>query len=204
MIPVVLASASPRRQELLSQIGVQFTVRVPDIDETPDGEEAPDAYVRRLAQAKAAAVGARPDELVIAADTTVDLGGQILGKPLGDGDAMSMLRRLSARTHRVHTGVAVRRGNHRFAEVCTTLVTFVSLDEATIELYVGTGEADGKAGSYALQGAGGALVQGVRGSVSNVIGLPLHVVVELAGRCGVSLFDGSGQVSALRRSASSQ
>jgi nucleoside triphosphate pyrophosphatase len=191
MITVVLASASPRRHELLSQIGVQFTVRVPDIDETPAAEEPPDAYVRRLAQTKAAAVGAGPDELIIAADTTVDLDGQILGKPLDDADAMSMLRRLSARTHRVHTGVAVRRGDHQFAEVCTTLVTFVTLDEATIEWYVGTGEADGKAGSYALQGAGGALVQGVRGSFSNVIGLPLHAVVELAGRCGVYLLGGS-------------
>ena len=98
----------------------------------------------------------------------------ILGKPLDDRDATSMLRRLSGRTHRVHTGVAVRLGELEFAEVCTTLVTFVALDEAMIEWYVATGEPMGKAGSYALQGAGGALVQLVRGSVSNVIGLPLH------------------------------
>jgi septum formation protein len=187
MTAVVLASGSPRRHELLTQIGVPFSVRVPDIDETPTGDESPTQYVRRLAFAKAAAVVATADELVIAADTTVDLGGEILGKPLDAPDAATMLRRLSTRTHKVHTGVAVRLGDVEVAEVCTTLVTFVELDEATIEWYVATGEPMGKAGSYALQGAGGALVQLVRGSVSNVIGLPLHVVVELAHRCGVDL-----------------
>ncbi len=192
MTRVVLASASPRRQELLAQIGVRFTVRVPDIDESPEGNESPAEYVRRLASAKAAVVGAAPDELVIAADTTVDLGGKILGKPLDDRDAASMLRRLSARTHRVHTGVAVRRGGRDLAEVCTTLVTFVTLDEGMIEWYLSTGEPMGKAGSYAVQGAGGALVRSLRGSVSNVIGLPLHVVVALAGRCGLDLLTAAG------------
>jgi septum formation protein len=187
MTAVVLASGSPRRHELLTQIGVPFSVRVPDIDETPTGDETPTEYVRRLAFAKAAAVIATADELVIAADTTVELGGEILGKPLDARDAASMLRRLSARTHKVHTGVAVRLGDLEVAEVCTTLVTFVDLDDATIEWYVATGEPMGKAGSYALQGAGGALVQLVRGSVSNVIGLPLHVVIDLAHRCGVDL-----------------
>ncbi len=187
MTAVVLASGSPRRHELLTQIGVPFTVRVPDIDESPDGDERPPEYVRRLAFAKAAAVSAAGHELVIAADTTVELGGEILGKPLDEQDAASMLRRLSARTHRVHTGVAVRLGDLEVAEVCTTLVTFVELDEEMIDWYVATGEPLDKAGSYALQGAGGALVQLVRGSVSNVIGLPLHVVIELADRCGIDL-----------------
>ena len=187
MTAVVLASGSPRRHELLAQIGVQFTVRVPDIDESPEPAEAPEAYVRRLAFAKAAAVSAAADELVIAADTTVELGGEILGKPVDEHDAASMLRRLSARTHRVHTGVAVRRGEVEVAEVCTTLVTFVELDEAMIRWYVGTGEPMDKAGAYAVQGAGGALVRLVRGSVSNVVGLPLHVVIELADRCGARL-----------------
>ncbi len=185
MTAVVLASGSPRRHELLTQIGVPFSVRVPDIDETPTGDETPTEYVRRLAFAKAAAVIATADELVIAADTTVELGGEILGKPLDARDAASMLRRLSARTHKVHTGVAVRLGDLEVAEVCTTLVTFVDLDDVTLDWYVATGEPMGKAGSYALQGAGGALVQLVRGSVSNVIGLPLHVVIELAQRCGI-------------------
>jgi len=187
MTAVVLASGSPRRHELLTQIGVPFSVRVPDIDETPTDHEPATDYVRRLAYAKAAAVIAAADELVVAADTTVELSGDILGKPIDASDAASMLRRLSARTHKVHTGIAVRLGDLEIAEVCTTLVTFIDLDEATIEWYVATGEPMGKAGSYALQGAGGALVQLVRGSVSNVIGLPLHVVIQLAHRCGVDL-----------------
>ena len=187
MTAVVLASGSPRRHELLTQIGVPFAVRVPDIDESPHRQERPPDYVRRLAFAKAAAVGAASYELIIAADTTVELAGEILGKPLDPHDAASMLRRLSGRTHRVHTGVAVRLGDLEVAEVCTTLVTFVELDEPMIDWYVATGEPMDKAGSYALQGAGGAMVQLVRGSVSNVIGLPLHVLVELAQRCGVDL-----------------
>ena len=187
MTAVVLASGSPRRHELLTQIGVRFSVRVPDIDETPTDDETAMDYVRRLAFAKAAAVVAAADELVVAADTTVELSGEILGKPFDAHDAASMLRRLSARTHKVHTGVAARLGDLEVAEVCTTLVTFVELDEAMIDWYVATGEPMGKAGSYALQGAGGALVQLVRGSVSNVIGLPLHVVIELVHRCGVDL-----------------
>jgi septum formation protein len=192
MTAVVLASASPRRHELLAQIGVPLTVRVPDIDESPRKGEPPIEYVRRLGCAKAAAVKAAPDELVIAADTTVDLESTILGKPLDEHDAASMLRRLSGRTHRVHTGVAVRFGAREFVDVCTTLVTFVVLDEAMIEWYLSTGEPLDKAGSYALQGAGAALVSSVHGSVSNVIGLPLHVVIELAGRCGVDLLTIAG------------
>jgi len=187
MTTVILASASPRRHELLSQIGVRFDVRVPDIDESPIEREDPVAYVRRLAIEKAAAITAAPDELVIAADTTVDLDSVIMGKPIDAHDANSMLRRLSGRTHRVHTGVAVRRGARQLVDVCTTLVTFVTLDEATIGWYVATGEPLGKAGSYAVQGAGAALVSVVDGSVSNVIGLPLHLVVDLARRLDVTL-----------------
>jgi septum formation protein len=185
MTGVVLASSSPRRHELLSQIGVPFNVRVPDIDESPLPGEDPRDYVRRLASVKAAAVRASPDELVIAADTTVELGGEIFAKPVDAADAAVMLRRLSGRTHRVHTGVAARRDGRELVEVCTTLVTFVDLDEATVEWYVRTGEPLDKAGGYALQGVGGALVRLVRGSVSNVIGLPLHLVVELARELGM-------------------
>ena len=195
MIKVVLASESPRRHELLSRIGVQFAVRVPDIDESPQGAESPADYVRRLASAKAAAVRAEPDDLIIAADTTVDLGGEILGKPADADEAASMLRRLSGRTHRVHTGVAVRRADEELAAVCTTFVTFVALDEAMIDWYVSAGEPMGKAGSYALQGAGAVLVQTVRGSVSNVIGLPMHVVIDLAGRSGVHLLSAAADDS---------
>jgi septum formation protein len=190
MTTVVLASASPRRHELLTQIGVAFVVREPDIDETPNEGEAAVDYVCRLAAAKAAAISAAPGELVIAADTTVALGSAILGKPADDRDAASTLRRLSGVTHLVHTGVAVRLGDEELAEVCTTAVTFVELDAPTIEWYVATGEPMGKAGSYAIQGAGAALVSSIDGSVSNVIGLPLHIVIELAARVGVDLLRG--------------
>lgn len=191
MTRVVLASASPRRHELLRQIGVDFEVRAPDIDETPLPGETPVEYVRRVALAKRAAVGRAADELVIAADTTVDVDSVILAKPLDAADAASMLRCLSGRAHFVHTGVAVCRADVRVAEVCTTEVAFVPLDEALIDWYVSTGEPMGKAGAYAIQGAGGALVEGVRGSVSNVVGLPLHVVIDLARRCGVDLLGSS-------------
>lgn len=185
--PVVLASASPRRRELLEQLGLKLTIASPDVDETPLPGEAPVPYVQRLAIAKAHAVAAADDALVIAADTTVDLGGEILGKPVDADEARAMLRRLSARTHRVHTGVALRLGDRTVAETVTSLVTFTELSPELIEWYVGTGEPLDKAGAYAVQGAGGAFVRRVRGSVTNVIGLPLHTVVHLAANLGVSL-----------------
>ena len=184
---IVLASASPQRRELLAQLGVRFTVALPDVDETPLPGETPVPYVQRLAIAKADAVAANDDALVIAADTTVDLGGEILAKPFDADDAGAMLRRLSARTHRVHTGVAVRLGSRTLAETITSLVTFTALTDEMIEWYVGTGEPLDKAGAYAVQGAGGVFVQRVQGSVSNVIGLPLHTIVRLAAGLGVSL-----------------
>ena len=184
---VTLASGSPRRRELLEQLGLSLTIVSPDVDETPFDGEDPVVYVRRLAIAKAFAVEAAPDALVIAADTTVDLGGEILAKPDDAAHAADMLRRLSARTHRVHTGVAVRLGDRFAAEVVTSLVTFVPLTPAVIEWYVATGEPMDKAGAYAVQGAGGVFVQRIRGSVSNVVGLPLHEVVRLAGELGVTL-----------------
>ena len=187
MRTVVLASGSPRRHELLSQIGVAFVVRTPDIDESPTESEPPVDYVRRLASAKAAAVQAASDELVIAADTTVEIDGSILGKPRDEADAASMLRQLSGRTHQVHTGVAVRLAGQEHVDVCTTLVTFVALDETMIDRYMSTAEPLGKAGAYAIQGAGAALVSRIDGSVSNVIGLPLDLTIELAGRSGVDL-----------------
>jgi septum formation protein len=192
MTRVVLASASPRRHDLLTNLGVEFVVRAPDIDESPLHGEAPIDYVRRLASAKAVAVHAAADELVIAADTTVDIDSHILGKPDDIAEAESMLRRLSGRTHRVHTGIAVRRDGRELVEVCTTEVTFVELDDAAIRWYIATGEPMGKAGAYALQGAGAALVSGVRGSVSNVIGLPMHVLIDLAAQCGVDLLPPPG------------
>jgi septum formation protein len=187
---VVLGSASPRRRDLLQQLGLEFEVVSPDIDETPLAGEAPVQYVHRLALAKSLAVPAPADALVVTADTTVDLDGNILGKPADAADAASMLRRLSARTHRVHTGVTVRVGERTATEVVTSLVTFTPLTAASIEWYVATGEPLDKAGAYAVQGAGGVFVQRIRGSVSNVVGLPLHTLVRLAADLGVQLVGG--------------
>jgi septum formation protein len=189
---IVLASASPRRLELLDRLGVEPTVLPPDIDETPLPAETADAYVARLAVAKAAAVAATltGDALVIAADTTVEIDGDILAKPADAADAAVMLRRLSGRRHRVFTGVAVRRGDEVCSEVVATGVRFAALTEADIEWYVSTGEPLDKAGAYALQGAGGVFVEAVEGSVSNVVGLPLHTVVRLAAGLGVRLVAG--------------
>jgi septum formation protein len=173
---LILASGSPRRQELLSQLGLSFTVAVPDVDETPMPGEQPMVLVRRLAAAKAAAVAGDP---VLAADTIVDVDGQVLGKPVDADDARRMLRRLSGRAHRVHTAVAVRSAGRLEVGVVTTIVTFVALQPAVIEWYIGTGEPLDKAGAYAVQGAGGVFVERIRGSVSNVVGLPLTTVAQL-------------------------
>lgn len=180
-VDLVLASGSPRRRELLAHFGVAFRVVAPDIDETPVAGESPVDYVARLACDKARAVDGG---IVIAADTTVAIDGDILGKPDGLDHARAMLRRLSGRVHQVHSGVAVRHGASVVHRVVTTEVRFADLDEATIDWYVGTGEPLDKAGAYAVQGAGAVLVADVRGSVSNVVGLPLVELVELLGSVG--------------------
>jgi nucleoside triphosphate pyrophosphatase len=177
---VVLASASPRRHDLLRSVGLDFEVRPADIDESVAPAEDPIAYVRRLSREKAVAV-AREGELVIAADTTVEVDGLILGKPIDAADARRMLALLSGRAHVVHTGVTVRSDTTLDTIAVSTTVTFVVLDDATIDWYVGTGEPMDKAGAYAMQGAGGALVERIDGSVSNVIGLPLAETLELIG-----------------------
>jgi septum formation protein len=187
MTRIVLASRSPRRRELLERLDVQFQMVVPDVDETPHPGEDPSAYVERLARDKARAVEAGPDTLVIAADTTVDLDGEILGKPSTHDDARRMLRRLSGRSHYVHTGVAVRLGDRVETGVDETRVQMTPIADHALEWYLGTGEPFDKAGAYALQGVGAVFVARVAGSVSNVIGLPLTLLVELAGRLGVDL-----------------
>lgn len=184
---VVLGSSSPRRRDLLEQLGLDIDIRPADIDETERPGEDPVAYVRRLAVEKAAAVSATADELVIAADTTVDLDGRILAKPADADEVRSILRSLSARTHRVHTGVTVRLGHTVATDVATTFVTFTPISDGALEWYLGTGEPFGKAGAYAIQGAGGVFVASVKGSVSNVVGLPLTTVVALARQVGVEL-----------------
>ena len=186
-VPVVLASGSPRRRELLDQLGIVFSVRAADIDESVLDGEDPVTYVARLSREKAAAVPVDTGTLVIAADTTVDVDGTILGKPADPAEARSMLAAMSGRRHHVHTGVTLRLDERSVTEVTTTAVDVVVIDEATAAWYVATGEPFDKAGAYAIQGAGGVFVESVRGSVSNVVGFPLTSVVALARRLGVDL-----------------
>jgi septum formation protein len=184
---LVLASASPRRRELLARLGLDPVIRPADIDETPSPGEDPHDLVVRLAAAKAATSLARGDaqDLVLAADTEVVLDGQVLGKPRDRDDAARMLRRLAGRSHEVVTGVAVRRcGTARTTRV-TTEVRFRPLCDAEIAWYVATGEPEDKAGAYALQGAGAALVERIDGSDTNVIGLPLAETVTLLRQVGM-------------------
>jgi septum formation protein len=180
---VVLASRSPRRIELLQQLVPDFTVVPADIDETPYAHEDPVSYVKRLALEKARAVYtvSGTHAIVIGADTTVDLDGHIFGQPADDDDAREMLRRLSGTTHQVHTGVAVVSAKGEAVEVVSSQVTFVSVTPELLEWYIGTGESAGKAGSYAIQGHGSALVASSSGSMSNIIGLPLEETARLLG-----------------------
>lgn len=179
--PLVLASGSPRRLRLLHSVGLDPEVRPAGVDEAVHAGEAPDDYVRRLAAAKAAAV-VQDGELVLAADTTVEIDGEILGKPTGDADLRRMLTLLSGATHRVHTGVNVIGPSGVTGAVVTSSVSFVDLDDELVEWYVERRESADKAGGYALQGAGGALVSRVEGSVSNVVGLPLAEALALLRR----------------------
>jgi septum formation protein len=189
---VRLASRSPRRRELLERIGVVVEIAPADIDESPAVGEQPTRYVERLARSKLAAVIARtsgrPSMVTLAADTTVDADGRILGQPADEADAREMLAALSGRNHRVHTAVAVadRHGTVR-VDVVTSLVTMVPITDTLAEWYLGTGEPFGKAGGYAVQGAGGVLVESVRGSLSNVVGLPLRETARLLEAAGVCL-----------------
>ena len=186
-IRVVLASASPRRSELLTQIGMSFEVMPTDIDETEHPGEDPVSYVRRLAIEKALAAVVGDDVVVIAADTTVDLDGMILAKPADDADALRMLGLLAGRTHQVHTGVAIRYQGRVAAEVNTSLVSMKASDDQWLRWYVATGEPHGKAGAYGIQGAAAVFVDSVHGSVTNVIGLPLSLLEQLLSEVGVSL-----------------
>ncbi|MEI7703920.1 MAG: Maf family protein [Deltaproteobacteria bacterium] len=189
---LVLASQSPRRRELLTSVGLVPEVRVAPVDETVRRGEAAVAYVRRLAREKGGAVRSSAGELVLAADTAVVLGTEILGKPRDEEDARRMLRALSGRTHVVATGVHGRaeRGGEGPAEETldvSSAVRFATLSEDRIAWYVATGEPLDKAGAYAVQGIGGSLVRGVAGSVTNVVGLPLAETLSLLGRLGLAL-----------------
>lgn len=190
---LVLASSSPRRREILGRLTTAFVVRPADIDETPHIGESPLDYVMRLAREKADVV-ATPDSVVIGADTSVVLDGEILGKPADRADAAATLRRLSGRAHDVMTGVAVvvtdaAGGTDAAVGHEHSVVRVTELSDERISWYVGTGEADDKAGSYGLQGAGGLFADHVEGSVSNVIGLPIERLDQLSRAVGVDLVD---------------
>ncbi|MGM0569693.1 Maf family protein [Marinobacter sp.] len=190
--PVILASASPRRADLLRQLGLCFETRPVDIDETPQPGETPSVYVYRLAREKAVAgfeLAGEPEALVLGSDTTVVLDGRILGKPADRDDARVMLRALSGRTHQVMTGVALASQGGTEVTVSTTDVAFRPLDEREIAAYCETGEPLDKAGGYGIQGRGGAFVSSITGSYSAVVGLPLDVTADLLARAGLPVWD---------------
>ena len=183
---LVLASASPRRADLLRSLGVRYSVLPVDLDETPrSGEPAKDTAVR-LAREKALAARDRgaAGDLVMGADTVVVIGDEVLGKPADDADAARMLRRLSGRTHRVITGLAlVRTGDGSvFSDAETTAVTFRPLEEDEIAWLVASGESRDKAGAYGIQGLGSLAVREIEGDYWNVVGLPLGLLKKLLGK----------------------
>jgi septum formation protein len=183
---LILASASPRRAELLTYAGIPFDVAPAPVDETPRENEAPTVYVLRVARDKAAAAVRRGDHArpILAADTAVVAEGRIMGKPKDVEDARGMLEALSGRVHDVHTGVVLRAAGREFAEVVTTRVRFVPLSTAELDWYLASGEADGKAGAYGIQGRASRFIDWIEGSWANVVGLPVdavHRMLRLAG-----------------------
>lgn len=177
---LILASASPRRRELLTQIGIIHKVVPADIDETLHPAEDPVAYVRRLAVGKAQAVQVRhPSDPVLAADTTVVLDGRVMNKPASSAEAEAMLRTLAGRTHHVQTGVAVAWGRVTLAHVETTAVTFTGITPPELQAYLGTGDSLDKAGGYGIQGYAARWISRIEGDFFNVMGLPLAATVRL-------------------------
>jgi septum formation protein len=179
---LILASASPRRRELLTQAGFTFEVRPAHVNEDPRGDEEPIAYVVRLARDKAQAVFAElndPDVAVLGADTTVTLDGHILAKPEDEADAARMLRMLSGRTHRVVTGVAIATAERTEVAAEVTGVQFLTLSDKEIAAYVETGEPMDKAGAYGIQGLAAKWIPRVEGCYFNVVGLPLALVTTM-------------------------
>ena len=177
---LVLASSSPRRRELLTAAGFEIDIDPADIDERQLPMELPRAYVERLARAKAAAVAARhPGRLVVAADTTVAVGDEILAKPESAADAARMLALVSGRSHEVFTGVAVARDGEMRAGVEATVVTMRPITAEEIDAYVSTGEPLDRAGAYAIQGGAAKFVTSCAGAYDNVVGLPISLVKRL-------------------------
>ena len=188
----ILGSGSPRRLELLAQIGVvPDDIRAPDIDETPQKAELPRPYCVRMAAEKAAAVPADADDIVLAADTTVAVGRRILGKPADTSEAEAFLRLMSGRRHKVITAVAVKRGAQVWARDVVTVVKMKSLSDQELASYLSTGDWQGKAGAYGIQGPAGALIPWIQGSFTAVVGLPLAETSNLLVAAGYPLHGGA-------------
>ncbi len=183
---LILGSGSPRRLELLAQIGViPHAIRPPDINEDPEAGELPRPYCARMAREKAAAVPIEPGEVVLCADTTVALGRRILGKPDGRDGAHAMLTALSGRRHKVITAVAVKTPERMWEKDVVTSVRMKRLSDAELAAYLETGDWDGKAGAYGIQGPAGALIPWISGSFTGVVGLPIAETATLLRAAGV-------------------
>lgn len=183
---LVLGSASPRRLELLAQIGITpHALRPADIDETPRPGEAARAYVRRMAVEKAQAIALDPDEACLTGDTTVMVGRRILGKPTDRAEAADFMRLMSGRRHVVLTSMALRHGDRLAVRLVETRVRMRSLDEATLQAYLDMGDWQGKAGAYAIQGAAAAFIPWIQGSFSAVVGLPLSETAAMLAAIGI-------------------
>ena len=187
---LILGSGSPRRRELLAQIGVVANdIRPPEIDETPHQGELPRPYCVRIAREKAAAIHADASEIVLCADTTVALGRRILGKPENQEEAAAFLRDLSGRRHRVITAIAVRHEDRLWEKEVVTAVRMKRLDELELQAYLRSGEWQGKAGGYGIQGPASAFIPWISGSFSAVVGLPLAETASLLRTAGFPLYD---------------
>ena len=189
---VILASNSPRRRQLLGLTGLDFSVHPADVDETPLDAEPANVYVQRLAASKARVVGAQAtlDSLVIAADTTVVDGNQILGKPVDNEDAARMLRQLRGRTHQVYTAIAVLRNTELMVECCCTDVPMRHYSDAEMQAYIESGDPLDKAGAYAIQHPGFHPVENLQGCYANVVGLPLCHLVRALRKFDIELASG--------------
>ncbi len=186
---IILASASPRRRQLLDLIGLPHLVRPADVEEIQRRDETATEFALRAARDKAAAVATENGLPVLGSDTVVEIDGKALGKPVDRVDAVRMLNLLSGRTHHVHTAVALAHDDRCAALVDTTFVTFRSLSDPMIDWYTSTDEPMDKAGAYAVQGRGGLLVAGIDGSPHTVVGLPIHRLPELFERCDLDFWN---------------
>ena len=184
---IILASRSPRRKDILEKLNFSFVIDPPDIDESPFENESPIVYVLRISAAKADLVAQRHDQqcIVIAADTTVELNDEIFGQPRDLDEARFMIHKLSSKTHKVHTAISIRYNQEVANSVDTASVTMREVSSELLEWYIGTGESIGKAGAYAVQGHGAALVKDVTGEIDTVIGLPVGLLLGMLGNLGI-------------------